>query len=594
MKKIIFLLFIAITLMGCEEYLDKIEESAGMEAEDVFTNYLNFRQFEDRMYKDMHNFIDRFDYGPIAAFCDEGNISCEWETMPVIQAGDWLRAYNLGNALQFYKVWGAWESIRIANISLENLYMLQGIATQEQIDQLKGQAHFMRAWYFYEFLKRQGGMYYLTYSLKGTDDFALPRLSFHETALNIAADCDTAASLLPDSWDNANMGRPTKGAAMAVKAAALLFSASPSNNPGNDMSRWELAAQASWDLISMADATGRYRLLECLGTDSVTYAIPSGVDTIPPTIKAIYYPSGFDSIFLYQPFNDEIIWENWSQTTSNQIYIPFTVPTLNRGGVTQGYSPSANIVDLFETANGLAIEDDPSFDEQNPYVNRDPRFYHSILFNGERWTALTRPKGSKDPLYLELFNGGQERQPAIYYSTTGYLARKYWYKNVDSQHPASGTYTHPIYFRLAGIYLQYAEAANEIGGPDYALPGADLTASEAVNIVRARVKMPPVDARYLNSKEDFRQRIKNERAVELFLEGKRLFDLSRWGDAHKPEHRELYGINIQPDATRPTGYYYTKPSTPSFTLTFTQKHYKWPIPLEDVLMFEEVKQNPGW
>lgn len=584
MKRILFLLTITITLLGCEDYLDKIEESAGMEAEDVFTNYLNFRQFEDRMYKDMHSYIDRFDYGPIAAFCDEGNISCEWETLPVIQAGDWFRAYGLGGASQFNNVWGAWESIRIANISLENIHMLEGNATEEQINLLKGQAHFMRAWYYYEFLKRQGGMYYLTYSLKGTDDFALPRLSYHETALNVAADCDTAASLLPDNWDNANMGRPTKGAAMAVKAAALLFSASPSNNPSNDMSRWELAAQASWDLISMADATGRYRLVECLGTDSVTYAIP-GVDTV--LIKAIYYPSGFDSIFLYQPFNDEIIWENWPEMDDNDTYVPFTVPTLNRGGVTQGYSPSANIVDLFETANGLAIEDDPGYDEQNPYVDRDPRFYHSILFNGQRWTSQTGR-------YLELFNEGEERQPAMYFSTTGYLARKYWYKNVDQWSPASGTYTHAIYFRLAGILLQYAEAANEIGGPNHAIAGANLTALEAVNRVRARVKMPPVHARYLNSKEDFRQRIKNERAVELFLEGKRFFDLSRWGDAHKPEHRELYAINIQPDPTRPTGYYFSKPATPILTLTFTQKHYKWPIPLDDALMFEEVKQNPGW
>jgi hypothetical protein len=587
MKKILFLSALCITLMGCEKYLDKIEESTGMTGEDVFTNYLNFRQFEDRMYKDIHNYLDPADYGPISSLSDEGYITCEWETMPVIQSGDWLRAYSLGQALQFYKVWGSWESIRIANISLENLNQMEGIATQEEIDQLKGQAHFMRAWYYYEFLKRQGGMPYITKSFKGTDNFALARLSYHETALKVAADCDTAISFLPERWDVANMGRPTKGAAMAVKSAVLLFSASPTNNPDNDQTRWDLAARASWDLINYAESTGNYKLLECKGTDNITYAIPSGNVAIPPTIESISYPSGFDSIFLYQPYNDEIIWEYWGFINNTGIYRPFTVPSLNAGGVIHGYSPTANIVDMFETNNGLAIEDDPVYDEQDPYVNRDPRFYHSILFNGERWT-------SKTDRYLELFNGGTERQPVQYYSLTGYLARKYWYKNVDQWSPPSGTYTHSIFFRLAGIYLQYAEACNEIGGPDYSLDGANLTAVEAVNRVRERVKMPPVNSIYLTNKDVFRERIKNERAVELFLEGHRFFDLSRWGDAHKAEHRQLYAVDIYPDPSKPTGYVFTHPTEPFFVLTFTQKHYRWPVPLEDALMFEEFKQNPGW
>jgi hypothetical protein len=103
-----------------------------------------------------------------------------------------------------------------------------------------------------------------------------------------------------------------------------------------------------------------------------------------------------------------------------------------------------------------------------------------------------------------------------------------------------------------------------------------------------------VNNAYLSNKDVFRERIKNERAVELFLEGHRFFDLSRWGDAHKAEHRQLYAIDITPDATKPTGYVFNKPTEPFFTLTFNQKHYRWPVPLEDALMFKEFKQNPGW
>lgn len=580
MKRIALIIFSAIVLFGCEDYLDKVQDSAGLQAEDVYTDYLNFRKFEDRMYKDMHNYLAAYDYTYIAALCDEGYLGPGWETMPIAQSGDWIRSYNTGQALQFYGVWNGWESVRIANLVLENLNQLEGNATAEQIKQLKGQAHFMRAWYYHEFLKRQGGMPYIKKAFKGTDNFALSRLSYHETAMEIAADCDTAATLLPSRWDDANIGRPTIGAAMALKASTLLFDASPTNNPSGDQAKWEAAATAAWNVINLAHSTGRYKLLASKGTDKVTCKTPSGV-------KTIEYVSGFDSIFMYQPYNDEIIWEHYAASTDGGMYSVFTTPSLAAGGVIQGFSPTANIVDLFETKQGFAIQDDPDFDSQDPYVDRDPRFYQSILFNGERWTSQTGR-------YMELFNGGNERKNAEHNSVTGYLARKFWAKNVDQWSGLPAPFTHVIYFRLAEMYLQYAEAANELGGPNYKLTGANLSAVEAVNLVRARVGMPGVKSNYLNDKDSFRERIKNERAVELYLEGKRFFDLSRWGDAHKAKHRQLYSLDFQEDAGSPTGYVISRATTPFFTLTFDQKHYKWPIPLEDALMFEEFKQNPGW
>ncbi len=581
MKKVIFCLLIAVGLVGCEDYLDKVEDSTGLQEEDVFTNYENFRQFQDRMYKDMHNYLSGGDYSYIAAVSDEGYMTSDWETLPVVQNGDYLRAYNTGQALQFYGIWNAWESIRIINKSLENLDMLEGSsASQDEKDFLKGQAHFMRAWYYYEFLKRQGALPYVTRSYEGTDDFALSRPSYHETVMNVVKDLDTATALLPRVWDAGNTGRPTKGAAMAVKSAALLFNASPTHNPENTIDKWQAAAEASWDLVEFAETTGTYSLIESNGTDQVQYITPDGE-------KSLQFASGFDSIFLYQPTNKEIIWEHFPSVTNGGMWQVFSVPSIAAGGVIQGFSPSADMVNSFETLDGLDISDDPSYDDQNPYVKRDPRFYHSILFNGERWTSLSGK-------YLELYNGGEERTGQPHFSTTGYLARKFWGKNVDQWSGAGAPFNHVIYFRLAGILLQYAEAANELGGPNHQIQGASLTAVEAVNRVRARVNMPPVDARYLGSKEAFRERIKNERRVELFLEGKRYFDLKRWGDAHKAEHRQIYAHNFVEEPSNPTGWQISRSTQPVFTLTFDQKNYLWPIPLEDALMFPEFEQNPGW
>ena len=574
-------------ITSCEDYLDKVADSNGFTDQDLLEDYFKFRQFEDGIYENLQNYISASDYTYIATLGDEGYVtSINWETMPVAHSGDWLRSYDTGQALQFYGVWGAWPSIRRANKVLKLLPDLVD-ATQEQRNELKGQAHFMRAWYYYEFLKRQGGMPYITRPFEATDNFSLPRLSYEETALKIAKDCDSAAALLPVRWDIQNLGRPEKGAAMALKASALLFSASPSNNPDNDISRWELAAEASWKLLSELgpQGGGRYKLLESKGTDKVTYKVPtSGSERI----ETIQYPSGFDSIFMYQPYHDEIIWENYGAVgDGGGAYRVLTTRSIEANNVTQGFSPSATFVDRFETNDGLAIEDDPNFDSQNPFVGRDPRFYHSILFNGERWTSTSDK-------YLELFNGGAERANQPGYAHLGYMARKFWGKNVDSNSGTAAPQTHVIYFRLADILLQYAEAANEIGGPSYSVPGSTLTAVEAVNRVRARVNMPPVDASYLTNKDTFRERIKNERAVELFLEGKRFFDLSRWGDAHKLEFREFIADEFTLDPAYPTGYRIDRKTEPYFTRVFDQKHYKWPIPLGDALIFDEFKQNPGW
>ncbi|WP_162623354.1 RagB/SusD family nutrient uptake outer membrane protein [Confluentibacter sediminis] len=573
-----------ISFTGCEDYLDKVQDSAGIPEEDLLQDYFKFREYEDGMYKHLLNYLSAADYSYIAALSDEGYVnSINWETMPIAQSGDWLRSYNTGQALQFYGVWNAWSSIRIANKTLEYLPRLEG-ATQGELDELKGQAHFMRAWYYYEMLKRQGGMPYITKSFNASDNFELPRLSYHETALKIAADCDSAAVLLPERWDIQNLGRPEKGAALAVKASALLFSASPSNNPTNDIAKWELAAQASWDLLSKLGPFGnnRYKLIQSKGKDKVTYKIPSG------GIETIEYAASFDSIFMYQPYHDEIIWENYAAMNgAGDAYRVLTTTSIQGKNVTQGFTPSATFVDRFETLNGLSIKDDPSFDSQNPFVNRDPRFYHSILFNGERWTSLSDK-------YLELYQGGSERNSQPGDAHLGYMARKFWGKNVDQWSGSAPPFTHVIYFRLADILLQYAEAANEIGGPNHTLPGASISAVEAVNIVRARVKMPPISAIYLTSKETFRDRIKNERAVELYLEGKRFFDLSRWGDASKQEYKQYFADNFTEDAAAPTGYKIERATEPYFTRTFDQKHYKWPIPLSDALMFDAFKQNPGW
>ncbi len=239
--------------------------------------------------------------------------------MGIVQSGDWIRAYSTAQALQFSTVWNAWKSIRIATYASE-APDAGGNATQHSLISLRT-ALFMRACTI-TILIRQGGMPYLPNPWRFRQ-LRLPRLSFHETALKIAEDCDAAAALLPEEWDMANIGRPTKGAAMAVKASALLFDASPSNNPSNNTEYWTAAAEAAWDLIDFAQTSGQYKLMPSKGTDQVTYMAPSGVQTIT-------YPSVFDSIFMYTPYNDEIIWSFMRESPPAACSVSSLYPALQK------------------------------------------------------------------------------------------------------------------------------------------------------------------------------------------------------------------------------------------------------------------------
>ena len=194
---------------------------------------------------------------------------------------------------------------------------------------------------------------------------------------------------------------------------------------------------------------------------------------------------------------------------------------------------------------------------------------------------------------MELWNGGSERLAENFYNRSGYLARKFWAPNRDQFSGRNNENNHAIYFRLAEMYLIYAEAANELGGPDFKINEADITAVEAVNIVRNRVKMPPVNPKYLNQR-DFRERIRNERAVELFLEGKRFFDIMRWGIAHTSECRDLYATDFVKDDSKPTGFSISRSERPFHSNVFEMKQYNWPVPMNDGFMFDEFKQSPGW
>jgi hypothetical protein len=256
------------------------------------------------------------------------------------------------------------------------------------------------------------------------------------------------------------------------------------------------------------------------------------------------------------------------------------------GGVTRFESPNAKYVDRFGMANGLPIDDPNSgYDPNNPWENREPRFYYNITLDGERIVQNV----SDARAFAQLYVGGRDRN--VDNSTTGYGHKKYFEltaNEIDNGwSPLNAYQTTCPRFRLAEIYLFYAEAVNEAYGPNGSYPGASLSAVDAVNIVRDRAGVPGIDAKYTSDKETFRNIIRDERAVELAFEMKRWYDIRRWYIAHLDENKKLWALDFDKDHT-----YFTY--RVERERIFDMKHYWMPFPNDQVFLYEDWKQNPGW
>jgi hypothetical protein len=606
-NQILYLPLVFLILLGCEDYLDKSPDKDVLTDVEIFSQYENFRKFADGMYDKIYDEYRLFDtqpknYSPSCIRSDEAH--------PGRLRGDSYNHYHEGNYVTLWSQgaigngttefsWGwpmCWEGIRIANFTIQHIDQLED-ASEEQINQLLGQAYALRALFHFELIKRWGGMPYITEVLSLDEDLERPRLSFDESVGHIIDDCDIASDYLPMQWDDANVGRVTKGMALALKSRAVLYNASPTFNPENDMSKWEAAAQASWDIIQYAQETGLYKLIDASNAILMDVKTVQGSDYAKGTIEEL---KNYREIFYGKHINDETIFNRhrsplvpgYDQVSPRQLWLPHDISGQSH---TICASPLQNLVDKFEMNNGLPVDDPSSgYDPQNPYVARDPRFYNNILFNGIKWApALDRGVSS-----LELFDGGKYRSfsNSNQASSTGYLVRKFWPEDFmrSNQYDVQEPW---IFFRLAEMYLNYAEAVNEINGPGGSVQGASITSLEAVNMVRNRVGMPDVNAKFTTDKDAFRERIRNERSVELCFEGHRWWDIRRWHIAHLLENRTPRTIHMFPEsdlAAYPTGYRYEIKDDVYPVRVFEEKHYLYPLRLEDVSIFKGFYQNPGW
>lgn len=544
-------------LQSCDSYLDRAPELS-LDDEVVFTVFSNAERYHNDIYANLEqrfNAVGSYQPVPMASASDEADSPMGYHGTQVLNVGNYDGTdANLDN---YY------NGIRKANTFLSKVPVIP-FPNETKKQQMLGEAYFLRAFYFNEIVKRFGGMPIMDENniLLPGQDMNLPRNSYKECVEFILQDLELAIGNLPVTLTETEYGRATKGAAMALKARVLLFAASPlwQKEMGQDL--WLQAAEAAKAVIDLTDNGERVYELYDNGNGADDY-------------EALFFKRR-------EQGNKEIIFHKHASPVgfgSDEIKV-WSVKGGNLGG-DGGVCPTQNFVDLFEMANGkLWNEEGSGYDEQNPYVNRDPRFYKIILYNGASWQGET----------LELFFNsnpdlsGKHRKNKTDYTRTGYYVRKYLPEAVKYQ-TTNTEYHNWIYFRLAEMYLNYAEALNEATGPDDAR-GLGLTAREAVNLVRARSGVVDIVAA---NQSQMQERIWNERAIELAFEEHRWWDARRWQKADDWFGGAMYEMEI----TKESGnLVYTR--KPFFTRIYRSYMDLYPIPAAEIRKNALYYQNPGW
>lgn len=355
-----------------------------------------------------------------------------------------------------------YSGIAQCNYFLDNINGV-AVVSEANKENYRADVRFIRAMYYFDLVQLFGDVVVYKTAPKTAEEAKIPKTSKADVLKFVVEELDFAISKLPFT---AYSGRAVKASAQMVKARLRMY-----------QQNWADAAAITKDII-----------------DSGKFSI---------------YQGGYANLFLTttQQNNPEIIFST-----------KFLAPNNPQGGegmlVELGWygavAPYRNLVDDYEMANGKPITESGSgYDATNPYNNRDPRLKLTVLVPGER---PVNPDGSlfavTDPL-LTGFNQKKYMDPS----------KLPWDR---SKTPV--TDMNVVHTRYAEVLLAYAEAKNEISGPD-------ATVYDAIDRVRSRtgINLPSTDRTKHNSKESLREYIRHERRIELALEGHRYFDLKRWG-----------------------------------------------------------------
>ena len=492
----------------------------------------------------------------LAGATDEAQYALETGAVNNYVNGGWSAANP------YSRTWSkCYTAIADANMFLEKLAQADITSWQynpdyrnwvQQLELFPYEVRFLRAYFYFELFRSYGDVPLVTTTLTNAEANTITRTPADEIVKFIVEEIDEIAPYLPVSYVtevNSEVGRATRGAALALKARTLLYAASPLFNPTNDRSRWAAAAEACKVILDNAATWG---------------------------LKLSAYGSLWGHDAFYNP---ELIFGLGRGEFNSFEMANYPVGVENGSS---GNCPTQTLVDQYEFQEGGQTfgERYPGSIDLNagdPYEGLDPRFALTVVKNGDEW-----PTNGSQKKAIETFNGGFNASPKYGATPTGYYLKKYvdgaCVTTADNQTTRRHTW---ILFRLGEIYLDYAEAVfNATGSAKDATFG--MTANEAINKLRNRpdIQMPE----FTEDGEAWVARYERERMVELAFENHRFWDVRRWKKgAQYFKTIQVANISAGLQLTRAT-----------VSRQWDEKYNFYPIPQSELKKNPNLTQNAGW
>ncbi len=585
-KSFIKLAFAGLLLLsGCEKYLDRQPDDM-LTLDKVFSNKLENIKYLASVYSYLPSIFDP--YNNLTAVTDEADFVWTGVGGNNINRGDWSPTY-----IPYDRFSNFYRAIRSATV-----YMSRGGECKECdaespgiTKQYMAEARAMRAWYYALLLQQYGPVAIISTPISvdsEVSDLQIPRNSYDEVVDFIVSELDAASADLPLQNLSADFGRVNKKVAMAMKSRVLLYAASPLWNGNTDFASFKNLDGKQ--LVNQTYDANKWK--------KAADAAKAVIDLMPNGLYKKNNAAGvFDPKLSYQylsidRWNKEIIWARNGEANNWEHHLAIRqISGWNGVGVTQ------QMVDAYHMSNGKRIDEQGSGYVEtgfstvateyakagtwNMYVNREPRFYANVTYNGAEW--IWKGENGLSPIKVELYNTGRAGAAGSHdHSETGYLLHRFINPGNNIANWV-GSPQHEIYFRLADLYLSYAEALNEVS------PGnADIL--KYVNLVRERGGIPTLQPG--GGQAVVKELIHHERRIEMAFEQHRVWDTRRWKIAEQTDGGPMWGMNVRSGSSFADVSFYTRRIFE--TRVFQKKHYLWPIPQSEVERNKAWVQNPGW
>lgn len=540
--------------------------------------------FVNEMYRGLNHGLRELMLGSLA---DESQFIHNYGSAQVVQSN--LTPADVGSfsrgdfdEFNWEQLYGRIRQVNLFLERIEDVPFSEEALTQK--DRLKGEVHFLNAYFYHNLVRLYGGVPLVTKAYGLKDDFSISRSSLEDCITYIVSEADLAASLLPTGYsdDAANLGRATKGAALALKSRILLYAASELYNN----SSWA-GGFANADLISTSgDRTAKWQAAK----DAAKAVMDLGLYSLQQTGDPV---KDYTDLFLSKVSQEAIFSRYFIKSRG---WEDGALPGLANGP--NGYhnwggnTPIQELVDDYEMTDGTKFNWSNPVHAAAPYSNRDPRLSASILYDQALWRPRPSDVKEIDPIGkviirsvetapgaftpgldtrdgpIEDWNGGY----------SGYYLRKFVDPAVVHEYAAAGGNQEAPwhFFRYGEILLNYAEACIGLG--------QEAEAKTTLNLLRARAGMPDIT----ESGAALVQKYQNERRVELVFEQHRYFDIRRWMIAPAAMGRNANGIVITQPLAGPVTYVRNKIQDRAWS----DKMYWLPISQDERNRNSDLVQNP--